>query len=411
MTLPAPTPRTVRWRYHFTDFRSSRLLATLPMTGVTLNDVLNGPSDGSGTVPLASAAIRARDPFRATVPRRSICWAERQTIDPASGQVVDSAVPWAGIVKRRERSLTSTAMKLSMVTWPAYFQSRLLLSRTHTQADKFTIFRRTLADAVAQPAVVTSPPGAYGNSPHTTPLEAVSGPLSGVLADRTYLASDLKPALEALTELGHSGDGFDWHLTPYMAVPGDLTSFQVRADLGYPRLGRIQPPDLRWSTDLADSRSRWGYAEDLTLTEDGSAVSNRITAIGSGIGPDQIRATADSTSTARDEMAAGYPLYEAGLGSSSSDDRTYDTVYGKAMGALLAGFAGEVRVTGLRVRGDLAPVVTSYGLGDDVAVRIGATLTGQPVTIVGQLVGRGIAPAEQGRTEQVTLDIQGTVVG
>lgn len=405
MTLPAPDPRAVRWRYHFTDFRSGRLLATLPMTGVTLNDALSGAADGSGTVPLASAAVRARDPFRATVPRRSVCWAERQTYDGA-GVLVESAVPWAGIVKKRERLLTSTAMKLSMVTWPSYFQSRLLLSRTFTQQDKFAIFRRVLADAVQQP-----PGGPYGNSPHTAPLEALTGDLSGVLADRTYVATDLKPTLEALTELGQSGTGFDWRLTPYMAVPGDLTSFQVRADLGYPRLGAVGRSDLRWSTDRADTRSRWGSAADLTLTEDGSGVSNRITAIGAGSGPDQIRATADSSATSRDENAAGYPLYESSLSSSSTDDRTYDTVYGKAMGALLAGFAGEVQVTGLKVRGDLAPVVTSYSLGDDITVRIGATLTGQPTTVVGQLVGRSIAPAEQGRTEQVTLDVQGTVVG
>jgi hypothetical protein len=587
VTLPPPgDPRQVRWRYHFTDFRLGRLLATLPMTGVTLSDVLNGVAGGSGTVPLASEQVRRRDPFRATVPRRSCCWAERLTLD--AGTVVDSRIMWGGIVLKRERANAARAMKLSMVTWPGYFQRRLLGDRAWVQADKFTIMRTLVRDAVQQlpvpvitlpvpsrswppvvygsvpqsdwdalytagwrgragdpvravpaadaaaairdrlnsgqlifedwswhgdPPVVedwndylttaaynagvnldnraasaawlqtfidahpplptilyhplappTPPPVTYGTvsqadwdalyaagwrgragdnverfypplslmtfvepgtpgsvyyapspypttSPHHFLLDVTDGPLSGVLADRTYLSSDLKPTLEAITELGNSGDGFDWRMVPYLLTPGDLGSLRLRLDLGFPRLGRVEPPDLRWSTLRADSRQRWGFMEDLTVTEDGSAVHNRVTAVGAGTGPDQIRATADSTETLMDELAAGYPVYEGSLNSSTQDDRTYDTVHGKALGALLAGFASEVQVTGIKVRGDLHPTVTSYDLGDDVTLRVGDTTTGQPTTIIGQLVGRTIEPAERGRNEVVTLDVQGTVTG
>jgi hypothetical protein len=409
VTLPPPAdPRAVRWRYHFTDFRLGRLITTLPMVGVKLDDVLNGAASGSGTVPLSGQVI-ARDPFSATVTRRSICWAERQILD--AGQVIESTVPWAGLVMKRTRQYAGRAMKLDMITWPGYFERRLLRDWTFGQQDKFTIFRTLLADAVNQPAVDTADPGFYGNSPHTVPLEATTGPLSGILADRTYLASDLKTTLSAINELAASGDGFDYRFIPYMATPGDLTTMRVRAEVGYPRLGRLTPPDLRWSTDPADRRQRWGFVEDLTITEDGSAVNNRITAVGSGTGPDQIRATADSTQILRNEQRAGYPLYEGTAGGASNDDRTYDTVYGKAYGALVSGFASEMQVTGIKIRGDLAPTLTSYGLGDDVTVRVGDAVTGQPTTFVGQLVGRSIEPPERGGTEQVTLDVQGTVVG
>lgn len=407
MTLPAPTdPRRIRWRYHFTDFRLGRLLTTLPMTGVTLSDVLKGAASGSGTVPLSPQVIK-RNPFAATVTRRSICWAERQVIDPHAG-VVSTSVPWAGIVMKRTRVYAGRAMKLDMVTFPSYLARRLVRDHTFAQQDRFTIARTLVSDAVQQPAVAAVP--SYVNSPHTTPLEATGGTLAGLLSDRTYLASDLKPTLDALTELGNSADGFDWRIVPYMATAGDLTSFRFRLDLGYPRLGRVAPPDLRWSTDRADRRQRWGFVEDLTIVEDGSAVNNKITAMGAGTGADQVRATADSTQITRDEMAGGYPLYESSLMSSTGDDRTYDTVYGKARGALLAGFASEVQVTGIKVRGDLHPTLDSYAPGDDLTVRVGDAVTGQPTTIVGQLIGRGIEPAEQGRNEVVTLDIQGTVV-
>lgn len=405
--LAAPAARTVRWRYHFTDFRLGRLIATLPLSDVALSDVLNGAADGAAVVPLSSATVRDRDPFSATVPRRCCLWAERQ--EWVAGSLAVAEVPWAGIVMKRERSHATRELKLSMVTWPGYFQRRLVGQRILRQWDKFAIFRRLLGDAVTQPAVAY-PPGFYGNSPHTQPLEWTGpGAPSGVLADRSYLASDLKPTLEALTELGNSGDGFDWRLVPYMATPGDLSSFRVRADLGYPRLGRIEPADLRWSTDRADARQRWGYVSDLSITEDGSNVANRLTAVGSGTGTDQIRATVDSSATYRDENASGYPLYEASLGSSTAEDRTLDTVQSKALGGLLAGFAGEVTLSGVKVRGDLPPTLSSYTVGDDATIKVGETTTGLTETFVGQIVGRTIRPAESGRTEEVTFDVQGTV--
>jgi hypothetical protein len=410
--LASAEPRLVQWRYHFTDARRGTLISTLPLRGVSLSEVLSGAADGTGEVPLADIVQRA-DPFSATIPRRCCVWAERREIDPATRLVAASDVLWGGIIKKRTRSLLGRSMKLDMVTWASYFQSRLVGDSYNVQRDKFTIFRALLAAACAQPLVDGADPGFYGDSPHTALLQPPLAPtnLSGVLADRTYLASDLKPVLEALTELSASGAGFDWRLAPVMRTPGDFTTLAVRLDLGYPRLGRTAPADLRWSTDTADGRSRWGYVSDLTITEDGSAVANRITAVGAGTGPDQIRAVADSTQTSRNEMLAGYPLYESSLNSSTSEDRTYDTVYGKAMGALLAGFAGETVLSGIKVRGDLAPTVTSYAPGDDLTVKVGEGLTGRPVIFVGQLTGRTIEPAEPGRTETVTLDVQGTVSG
>jgi len=409
VTLPAPSsPGLIRWRYHFTDFILGSLLATLPMRDVSLSDVLSGAASGTGVVPLHDQVL-ARQPFAATVPRRSCLWAERQLLDAQSGQVVTSSVLWGGIVMSRERNHAARTMKLGLVTWPAYLARRLVGDGFYTQVDKFTIARSLAAYCVDQPHLDTAEPGIYGASPHVSPLFAgiASAPFSGVLADRTYLGSDLKPGLEALTELGNSGAGFDWRFDPFMATPGDLRTFQVRMALGYPRLGRVRPADLRWSTEEADSRQRWGFVSDLTISEDGSAANNQVTALGAGSGPDQIRATA----TSWNELYSGYPLYETSLGSSSQDDRTLDTVAGKANGALAAGLAGSVRVTGVTVRGDLAPAVHTYQLGDDITLRLGESTNGQPATLVGQLVGRTIEPEQPGRTETVKLDVQGTVSG
>jgi hypothetical protein len=296
-------------------------------------------------------------------------------------------------------------MKVSAVTWHSYLKRRLTPDGTYERADKFRIMRELVASAVQQPPV----PGLPDVPPHLAPLADTSGPLSGVLADRTYLASDLKPVLEAATELAASGDGFDWRLVPYMDTPGDPNTFRVRLDLGYPRLGRTAPADLRWSTDEADTRQRWGYVTDLSIAEDGSDVHNRVTALGEGTGPDQLRAVADSSDTTRDEAASGYPLYETSLGSSTSDLRTQDSVDGHAFGSLIAQLSSELVVSGLTVRGDVPPYVHSYTVGDDATVKVGEATTGRPTVVIGQITGRSISPPGPGSTETVKIDTQGEV--
>lgn len=412
--LARADPRLVRWRYHFTDFRSGRLLATLPMTDTTFDTVLSGASSASGTVPLASEAVRRRDPFGSTVPRRSCLWAERQERDPATRTVIDTRIMWGGVIMGRARQHAARTMKLTAVSWESYLQRRLSGDSTWAAADKFLIMRWLVSEGFMQPTST----GLYPSmSPHTAGLDyALAGALpsppwntSGVVADRTYLAADLKPVLENCLELSRSGAGFDWRLVPEWGTPGDLTTLRVRLDMGYPRLGRTAPADLRWSTERADMRSRWGYVDDLTIAEDGGGVHNRVTALGEGTGPNQLRAVVDSSTTTRDESAAGYPVYEASLGSSTQDLRTQDSVTGHARGALLAQLSSETKVSGIKVRGDLAPTVFMYDVGDDATLRIGETTTGQTTQIIGQIVGRSISPPEQDTTEQVTLDIQGSV--
>lgn len=399
--LPAPAGGLVVWRYHFTDFRSGRLLATLPMTGVSLSDVVSGPADGSGTVPVSSDAVRRRDPIRATTPRRTCLWAQRLTLDPETRLVIEDALPWGGLVMGRVRARGGRAIKLGLITWPGYWQHRTVTDHTYGQADKFTIMRGLAADGVTQRTHTALPATPAHLAAVTTDTS-----LSTILADRTYLATALKPALEAMRELGNSGSGFQWRMRPEQATPGDLTTFRVRLDLAAPRLGRVAPPDVRWSTRQADSRSRWGYISDYTLTEDGSSVANEVTALGSGQPPDQLRAVA----TDADELSSGYPLYQASLSASDTSELvTQASVDAYAVGALAAAQAGEVIVSGIKVRGDLPPVVTSYTLGDDATLRIEDDITGELLTVTGQIIGRTIEPAEQGRTETVTLDVAGTV--
>jgi hypothetical protein len=397
-------PRRVRWRYHFTDARSGVLLATLPMVDAQLSEALNGGSDGSGIIPLSRDVLR-RDPFRATITRRSACWAERSELDPETGRAVLTEYPWGGLVMGRERSRSDRSLALQMVTWHSYWQRRLVEDRTFSQADRFAIMRTLLGWGVTQPGGFTPP--------HLAAITAGAN-LSGDPMDRTYEASSLKPILEAAKELSAAGDGFDWRLVPYRDTDPAAT-FRLRLDLGYPRLGRARPAELDsawplvWSDD--ENSTRAGYLQDYKIAEDGSSVNNRLTALGEGSGPTQIRSVVDAGDVGRDEVGQwGYLLYEGSLQSSTQDLKTQDSVDRHARGAMLAGLASEVQLTGVTVRGDLAPTLSAYTVGDDGEFRVSSTVTGQPTTIVGQIIARTIEPAQKGRTERVSMDVQGTAV-
>lgn len=377
--------------------RSGLLLATLPLRDVSLSQVLKGAAAGSATVPITDAVLR-RDPFRATTPRRTCMWAEREEIEPG-GRVVESHVPWGGVVMRRARKRAGRGIALDLVTWESYWQRRKIGYAKFVQADRFVIMRQLATWAARQPDGVIMP--------HLLPT-TVAGNLSGDLMDRTYDPLAEKPVLEAATQLGNAGDGFDWRLVPYRDTDANQT-FRVRLDLGYPRLGRVAPADLRWSDDDNDTRS--GQLLDYTLTEDGSAVNNLVSVLGKGSGPTQLRSGIDAAEVGRDEVGVyGYPLYEGTLTGAANDLETQDALDRHVRGAMLAGLASEFQLSGIEVRGDLAPAVTLYQVGDDGTFDLDASTTGQPVRVIGQITGRTIKPAQQGRTERVTMDVQGTAV-
>lgn len=377
--------------------RSGLLLATLPLRDVSMSQVLKGAASGSAVVPLTDRVLR-RDPFRATVQRRTCMWAERQEVEPG-GRVIEAHIPWAGIVMRRARKRAGRALALDLVTWESYWQRRTVGYEVFTGADRFVIMRQLATWAATQPDGVVMP--------HLLPT-TLAGNLSGDPMDRTYDPVSQKPILAAAVQLGNAGDGFDWRLAPEWGTVGDLNSLRMRLDLGYPRLGRIAPADLRWSDDNNDTRS--GQLLDYTLTEDGSAVNNLVSVLGKGSGPTQLRSGIDAAEVGRDEVGEfGYPLYEGVLTGAANDLETQEALDRHVRGAMLAGLASEVQLSGIEVRGDLAPVVTRYQVGDDGTFDLDSSTTGQPVRVVGQIIGRTIKPAQPGRTERVTMDVQGTV--
>lgn len=401
--MTAPAPRRVRYRYLFTDIRSGRLKGSLPLAGASFDDALGGSADGAGEVSLRDPAVRDLDVYDVTAQRRTALWVLREEWDPRRRAVVGLTVPWGGVVMRRQRSLLGRSLSITAITWAAYFARRHTPDLTFTGADKLDVARALVASGTPQRGAAYPPV-----SPHHVGI-ADGTSLSGQTVDRSYLLSDRKPVLDNLSELAGSAPAFDWHLTPYLRTPGDLSTLAVRLDTGYPRLGRTAPPGITWRTPESQAdRGRAGFLLGGNLVEDGSAADNELTGLGSGSGPTQLRATVTADQAGIPELEAGYPLYQGLLRSATPDLRTQAALSSHVTGMVRATLAAEVKVSGVSVRGDLHPALPLYEVGDDATLDLAEGIDGQPTVIIGQIVSRKITPPESGRTETVDFDLQGT---
>lgn len=383
--MTAPAARRVAWRYTFCDLLTRRPLARLPLVDAELSEVIGGPAEGTGRVPLTNDLIRAADPWTATRQRRTLCFAQRTVT--AGDTVVAAPCLWAGIVWKRVRS--GSDMKLTMSTVESYLAQRLVpTDRTFAAAEDAAMLRTILADSEAVPS------GALGLVLGATTL--------GTYSDRTVLASDLKTVLETVQSIAANG-AFEWRIQPgYDPSTGGFTLTLV---IGRP-LGSAANTALVWST--APGGRPGNEVLGYELTEDGTGVPNRVVGIGAGDPPDQLRSVALSSDVGPDELAAGYPLLESGLGSSTNDLVTQAAVDRHTRSELTAMRGAETRITSLTVRGDRGPTVDTYSLGDTLGLNLDDPLQQTPRLLSGRILGRKIQPVQPGRTERVAMTL-GTV--
>jgi hypothetical protein len=375
-------PLVARWRYTFHDLLTRQPLARLPLRDADLQEAIGQPSAGSGVVSLASDEVRARDPWSATTPRRTVCVAQRVIL--AGQREVAAPALWAGIVWKRARS--GNALALTMATVESYWARRLAArNRTFSRTDDASIQRTVIADAQAV---------AYGNIGLALPAVTV-----GTRSDRTVAVADLKTVLELAQSIATNGAGFEWRIEPGVAADGryTITLRQART------LGRPNVPGLRWvsAPDGRPGNELLGYE----LVEDGTDVPNRVVGLGGGQGADQLR----STQTAAVDTATGFPLLESALNSSTQDLLTQAALNRHTADALAALRADETQVSALTVRGDRGATVDTYGLGDTVTLELNDASQQHPPRILsGRIMARRILPMQPGRNETVAMTL-GTV--
>jgi hypothetical protein len=370
--------RRVAWRYTFCDLATRRPLAQLPLVGVDLQEVIGGPASGTGTVPLLDEEVRASDPWTATAQRRTLCFAQR--VVTLNGREVSRPALWAGIVWKRVRS--GVGLKLTMATPESYLGMRKVVQdRTFTATDDAAIQRAILDDALALP----------GGSMGGLILPEVS---VGTTSDLTVRLADDRTVLEALTAVGNAAP-LEWRIVPgYDEATGAFTLTLLQAG----RLGTSSSRALVWTSSPGSRQANevLGYE----VTEDGTGVPNSLLGV----------ATTDDDAILRSvqtsgEVEQGAPLLEATAGGDPGEPVTQERLDRATRAELDAIGVDEVALTGLTVRGDRGPDLTSYGLGDVLTLQASDRLWPEPTSISGRVLGRRIQPGGPGSTETVTMTL------
>jgi hypothetical protein len=264
------------WEWIAADLRTNALLGSLPLSGVSFGESLNGAGPFSATLPaLGDAAISPTE-------RRTIAALRRAAVTP--GRTViwprrDGVLFPPFIIWRRTGGGAGPYSISGLGLWSYFRAQHLRVTKTYAATDQLAIARDLIAAAQA-------PTGAD--------IGVVGGTeSSGVLRDRSYQAYEVKQIGEAVEQLAAVDGGFDFGI--------DITpAFGKVLTLSFPRRGRIAGTT---GIVFESGKNLLDYTEDV----DAGRQATIYTAIGAGDGADMLTATAART----DLIDAGFPLLSA----------------------------------------------------------------------------------------------------
>lgn len=239
------------YSYVFTALGSSVVAAELPVSGASFSRAINDTGGFSGTVPLSLVdQATGYELINAT---------DLDVRNTAVYVLRDGIVVWGGRLRGIQISVTDQRLNLAAKGfWDHFNKLKISEDFTYTDTEQFTIVEDLLDNAQT----------GQGDLGVTIVKHPSVG--SGILRDRTYLATDQKPTAEAIKQLSEVIHGFDFELT----AGGVWGSFTKTLDVWYPRQGR--------TTDII-----WEAGTNINLldyTIDGDNFANRVDEIGSGDG-------------------------------------------------------------------------------------------------------------------------------
>lgn len=201
---------------------------------------------------------------------------------------------WGGFIVTRQRSLNSGKVDLSLATWDAYFDRRIVGDRAFTQTGQNDIAQSLVFNYAGSQ-------GRYPGCPFTYQCEDGQG-VPGTLRDRTYMDADNATLYNRLRQLSGIQGGVEWTVD----LVWDSTHTMILPLFRYGSRIGVSPPAGRRPEAVFDE----GTVRDATYTEsyaDGDG-GNVITAYSSG----QTSTTGANTApTSGPQVAANFNLRPA----------------------------------------------------------------------------------------------------
>lgn len=349
------------YTYYLGNLVAGTISAALPFKNVTYGLQLNTPGTFTGTLALSDPGVNSMSPVTWTAPGKTALWIDRNGV-----------LQWGGIIWGRSYDSTKFQMTVTGSTFDSYGQRRYI--------DTDTVVAGVDQLTVAASLWNTMQTTAHGNI--NCPAAAQT---SGVPISPTWLKTDYKRVTDAVKDLTNSVTGFDYNIQ--VAWSTQLTPTQQMV-FGYPNLGRIQ------STNQLLFQYP-GNITSYTLAEDGASVANTSFAFGAGSGATAIVASSQNTAS----LTNGYPVLQGGT---SYKDITNQAQLQSFSDADMSLYNNPPQTVSIVVRGDLDPIIGTYGLGDYVMLQISdyrfPALPGLPY---------GISSAYQIRNISITVDDQG----
>jgi hypothetical protein len=357
------------YTYYLGNVVDGTISAALPFKNVTYTSQLNTPGTFTGTLTLSDPGVLNMAPVAWTTPAKTALWIDRNGV-----------LEWGGMIWGRSYDSTTYQLTVTGSTFDSYGLRRYIETDTIiTGVDQLT---------VAASLWNTMQTEAHGNihCPASTQT-------SGVLINAQWLKTDYKRVTDAIKDLTNSVTGFDYGITvawTSMNTPSQQMIF------GYPNLGRV----------TSTNQLLFQYPGNIlsyTLAEDGASVANTSFAFGAGSGATQLYAYSNNPAS----LSNGYPVLQGGTSYKDITDFTQLLNFANADSAL---YNNPPQTVTAVVRGDLDPIVTTYGLGDYVMLQISdfryPALPGLPYGISSAYQIRGLSTSvdDQG-VEKVTMTL------
>lgn len=303
---------------------------------------------------------------------------------------------------------TSTSDATGIATASAITTNAVVSSPTAWQ----NVDQQQIAADLLNPAKWSQVAVGSGNFPGWVTIDPPTVPTGVRVSSFGYQLGAQSSLLQAQQDRSNVDNGYEWFLELRVLSgvdAGSANSYREQFILGYPRTGA----QLAKGQPVPTFTSRMdgtGNVVSYKQSYDGSNVANIVWGQGSGFQSSAVQALAVDSS----QWSEGFLQTERQYQNTDLSDQATLQQYTNAQ--IVLDLANESFISGLTVRGDLAPTLDTWALGDDVIFMADDWIWpdgahGRQVSFLTRILGYVVTPPEGSTGETVQVLMNGGDLG